>query len=93
MPTNCPVAPRININGTSPDDLKAANRAARVAVEAAIKAVEQTVPHGRDYQTAPVGGAYAQARTEYYDRMSRLRTVLDELYRIAEDLHRQQPGK
>lgn len=43
------ISPTININGTSADDLIEPRKAAYDALQAAIKALQQVTPNGRDY--------------------------------------------
>jgi hypothetical protein len=85
-------APIININGASADQLLADHLAACDALREAIKAVQATTPHGRDFQTARPG-QYEKARDQYWNRSKRLHEVLDELIAIATDIHAQKLGK
>jgi len=44
------VAPRVNINGTSPDVLLEQQNDVVVALQAVLVALQAAWPHGRDYQ-------------------------------------------
>ncbi len=46
---------RINMNGSTKADTMARYIAALDAIDAAMKALQEIKPHGRDYQTAPMG--------------------------------------
>jgi hypothetical protein len=74
--------PSIHLNGSSRDDLFDGYMVALAAMQTAIDAVIQTVPHGRDYY--PQGDdALPQAMAEHRDRLLRLRAVEDELNTLA----------
>ena len=72
------ILPTIHMNGTSKADLLDRYMTAMLAVEAAIDAVTQTGPHGRDYY--PQGDdALRQAQAAHQDRLKRLHAVVLEL--------------
>ncbi len=74
--------PSIHLNGSSRDDLFDGYMAALAAMQTAIDAVIQTVPHGRDYY--PQGdGALRQAMAEHRDRLLRLHNIAAELNALA----------
>ena len=76
------IKPTIHSNGSSKADLFDRYWTALLAVEAAIDAVAQTGPNGRDYY--PQGDdALRQAMAEHRDRLLRLRAVADELNALA----------
>lgn len=79
------VYPVVNLNGTSRDELVAQNEAARVAVRAALEAVNAAAPHGRDYQTA-APGRYQLARAQHKARVTALQELQFELTMLAENL-------
>jgi hypothetical protein len=76
------ILPTIHRNGTSKADLFDRYMTAMLAVEAAIDAVIQTAPHGRDYY--PQGDdALRQAQAAHQDRMRRLHAIAAELNTLA----------
>jgi hypothetical protein len=76
------ILPTIHRNGTSKADLFDGYMTALAAMQAAIDAVIQTAPNGRDYY--PQGDdALRQAMAEHRDRLRRLGTVADELNALA----------
>jgi hypothetical protein len=84
--------PVININGTSADELMRVHIEACEALRAAIKALQETTPHGRDFQTVtPV--EYNAARHQYFERSKRLHEILDEVVAITTDIHGQRDAR
>lgn len=81
-------APKINLNGTSGQELLDQATNAADAICEAFQALQRMAPNGRDYQTAPAG-AYAQARTEHNSRLSRLDDIKNELEALALDIRGQ----
>lgn len=77
-----PQFPRVNLNGTSRDALAEQYRVAHRAIGAAIDAMCQATPHGRDYQTLPAG-SYESARAEHDARLTKLVSVKNEIEAIA----------
>lgn len=71
--------PSININGTSRDSLVQTRRDALEAIMDAMKALQETLPHGRDY----VGRShqYDLDRATYRERFA----TLDKLYNEIQD--------
>jgi hypothetical protein len=77
------ILPTIHRNGSSKDDLFDGYMTALAAMQAAIDAVIQTGPHGRDYY--PQGDdALRQAQAAHQDRLKRLHAVALELNTLAE---------
>lgn len=80
--------PVINNNGMTADEHIRLRIAARTAVMAAIKAIGELRPHGRDYQTATDPLAYETDRLIHDERISQLdklhNTLLDEALFIQE---------
>jgi hypothetical protein len=76
------VAPSININGTSGDELIHQIRVAHSAVEEAFRALLKAAPHGRDYQTVS-SEQYTLARHQHNIRLIRLDDTIKELEQIA----------
>ncbi len=62
--TNTTVAPVINLNGTDPRALLDQYRQAQHTAEAMSVCLRETMPHARDFQTAPEG-LYVQARDQH----------------------------
>jgi hypothetical protein len=81
--------PRLNLNGTSADELLSQIDSAIFALNKAATAMREAAPHGRDYQTiAP--GAYSDARQEHEERLSRIATLIGEykaIYKNIADQH------
>jgi len=76
------VLPTIHSNGSSKDDLFDGYMAALAAMHAAIDAVIQTAPHGRDYY--PQGDdALRQAMAEHRERLLRLQNIAADLTALA----------
>jgi predicted phage tail protein len=72
------IHPTIHLNGTSAETLARDTEVAIKALRAAIDAMCDTAPNGRDYY--PQGpDAIKTANHEHLQRMSRLRTTLDEM--------------
>ena len=70
--------PIVNMNGASAQSLIDVRLAAREAVQAAMKALSECQPNGRDYQTAPTG-QYQIAREKYTTRFTFLDRLANEL--------------
>lgn len=70
--------PIININGATAESLGNARLAAWHAIKAAMKALSECAPHGRDYQTAPPG-EYEIARARYGNHFAALDKLANEL--------------
>lgn len=71
-----------NMNGTDRDELIEQKMNAKRHVDAAIKAVQATMPHGRDYILNKPGECQA-ARDHYHLWLQGLRTMSDDLEREA----------
>jgi hypothetical protein len=77
--------PTVHLNGTSKDELLRQLFDAGSAVQAAMKALGEAAPNGRDYY--PQGpSAFTVAQSEHLARMMRLQRVRDELYDMAEKI-------
>jgi hypothetical protein len=85
-------APTLNLNGTSGEALMQELRTAGEAVRTAIEAVGAMTVHGRDFQTAEIG-AYNQARFEQKARLEKLRSVLDEIRCLQENVYEQMQSR
>jgi hypothetical protein len=85
------IAPRINRNGTNPQELMNVRQFARQAIDNALKALLDCNPHGRDYQTEATNERYELARATYAERDRQLQAMYDELMQemIAIDEQRQ----
>lgn len=70
------IRPTLNINGTSADDLIRPRRDAYDALQAAIKALQQVTPNGRDYAHNDQCVADRQA---HYARIKAIHTIAAEL--------------
>jgi hypothetical protein len=75
--------PHIHLNGTSRDALAGAYIEAGQHVYAAMKALAEAAPNGRDYY--PLGaGAFSEAQREHEARMAKLRDVYAEISDLVE---------
>lgn len=74
--------PTVHLNGTSSESLLSGYIEAIRAVKAAIQAVTDAAPHGRDYYVQS-DAAYTLARDEHVSRMTKLLTVVDDLEALA----------
>lgn len=83
-----PIAPVINLNGTSAESLIAGYEAAYRALLRASEVVQQVMVHGRDFQTAP-DGLYERAKKEQVGRLNRIRDMAGEFLALAEDVQGQ----
>jgi hypothetical protein len=71
------ITPTLNINGSSADDLIQPRKAAYDALQAAIKALQQSTPNGRDY---PGDNDQCVAdRQAHYDRLAALQAIATEI--------------
>jgi len=77
--------PTIHMNGTSREALLSAYEEAMTAIAAALRALEETAPNGRDYY--PQGpDAIGAAIAQHYARAATLGRVRAELCAIAESI-------
>lgn len=78
--------PMIHLNGTSAEELSQKFEDARLALDAAYRAVLATAPHARDYY--PMGNeALNQANREWVQRLERIESVTQELSMLSEYCH------
>lgn len=73
--------PFVNINGTSRKELIDQRLDAAVAVNAALAALQKTLPHGRDYIGDPA--RYDHDRSVHWKRVDKLKELYDELHEEA----------
>jgi len=71
------INPTLNINGTSADDLIEPRIAAYDALQAAIKALQQVTPNGRDYP-GDIDQCVAD-RWAHYDRLAAITAIAGEI--------------
>ena len=71
------IRPTLNINGSSADDLIEPRRDASDALQAAIKALQQVTPNGRDYPGQP--DQCVADRQAHYDRLAALMAIATEI--------------
>lgn len=77
--------PTVHLNGTSRIDLQEQYHGAYMAVHAAIVALRQACPNGRDYY--PQGpDAFRRAVAEQESRVERLQSIQTELLAIYESV-------
>lgn len=72
--------PQININGTKASVLIEGYLKAKDALEAAITALDETAPHGRDFFN---DNLYQMAVTGHNERIAVLSQMRDDLYEVA----------
>ena len=82
------IAPVVNINGTSAEELLNQLQGASEAISIAFKALQEAYPHGRDYQTAPQG-TYQQAREQYNVWFGQLNDIKEALGQIGNEIWKQ----
>ena len=75
------ITPRININGTSADDLINPRLQAMDHLMDAIEALSQVVPNGRDYPGSAT--ACTADREEHYDRIKAIKAIREAIYAEA----------
>lgn len=73
--------PTVHLNGTSRQYLENVYSTAAAMMRAAIKSVEETEPHSRDYYIQGEN-AYAEAAKQHKARLEKLESVRSELYTI-----------
>lgn len=79
------MTPTIHLNGTSKEELLRQLWGAQGDLGRAIESLSMAAPHGRDYY--PQGqDAIGQATQEHLSRMSRLRSVQQELEAMLQEL-------
>lgn len=74
--------PTVHLNGTSKNQLLEQLCSAIDAVHAAGRALANAAPNGRDYYTQS-GDAIREATQQHEERMTKLRSVADDLEQIA----------
>lgn len=74
--------PSVNLNGTSKEELVAGYAKAHEAIMAALDAVAETSPHGRDFQTCEPG-EHSVAMHQHLDRLMMLNTLAEEMEQLA----------
>jgi hypothetical protein len=80
--------PTVHLNGTSSDALTTQVREAQQALRIALEALQEAAPHGRDYYVQE-GAATKEAIQEHTSRLSRVKSVLDEMSEIREGIETQ----
>ena len=71
------ITPTLNINGSSADDLIEPRIAAYDALQAAIKALQQVTPNGRDYPGD--NDACVADRDKHYARLKKINALRAEI--------------
>jgi hypothetical protein len=75
------ITPKLNINGSSADDLINPRLAAMDCLMDAIEALSQAVPNGRDYPGNST--ACLADREEHYDRIKAIKALREAIYAEA----------
>jgi hypothetical protein len=75
--------PTLHLNGTSRDELMTQVCDAARALQAAMEALAQMAPNGRDYYVQSPD-ACAQAGREHRERIAKVKEVYDEVTRLGE---------
>jgi len=83
-----PLAPALNLNGSSAGMLLTQLRGAINALRQAQIALAAATPHGRDYQTLPFG-AYSEAADAHSQRQKAVRQVAEDLSTIYDNVLQQ----
>jgi hypothetical protein len=60
-----PIFPHVHLNGTSAGSLLEGFSDIRLALQAALKLIEENTPNGRDYYTSNTPNAFAKARDQH----------------------------
>lgn len=84
------VAPVVNVGGTARRDLVEQHIAVVTHLTAAIEAMQQAAPHGRDF---PVESTYTLARTQFAERHEALATLIRDYTRLAVAIGNQERRK
>ena len=82
-------APRVNINGTSKEELIKQYDACLNALGQVVNAMRLATPHGRDYQTME-DGAYSNAVGEWGTRIRTISKLADEIEQLQLDVFNQE---
>lgn len=82
-------APVMNLNGSSATALLAQHLAALEALRTAAKAMHETFPHGRDFQTAPPN-TYKRAAGQARERCLTIERLIMDYEALAEAISNQQ---
>ena len=78
------IAPVVNLNGTSRDQLREQYVGVMHALNAANEQILAAMPNGRDYQTVDSDGtACRDARQAFYDRLDMLSSMRAEFETVA----------
>lgn len=77
--------PTVHLNGTSRASLVEGYLKASLALDRALGALGLTYPNGRDFYVQGEG-ALKRAQLEHDDRLTRVRSVLEEVRAIGEEL-------
>lgn len=89
------IAPLVHLNGTGRDGLMRGYREAARTLRAAVEALQQTAPHGRDYDCHPLtpqlgeGAPLKLATEEHRARLQALEGVLFELEQLGRAVYAQ----
>lgn len=67
--------PTVHLNGSGRQRLLDINQAALAAIDAALEALHEAAPHGRDYYVNPDPEAYSKAAVEHGARIDTLTKV------------------
>jgi len=80
--------PIIHLNGTGHQELLAQAEKTRRAIGAAMEALIEMAPNGRDYYPDPDPRAFEEARAEWNDRCQRLSKLGSEICEIEGEIAR-----
>lgn len=82
------IAPTINLNGSSPEDLMRAYVSGIVRLQHAAADLKLSVPHGRDYQTTDPN-ELDDAITQHGRWMKAIATLIQEMTEVTSAIERQ----
>lgn len=86
------VTPCVNLNGTDKAELVRQQMDVVKALDAAIQAMVEATPYGRDYAFSHITGERldARARSAVHDRLETLSSMREEFKRLALAIQRQE---
>ncbi len=78
--------PTVHLNGTSRNELLEQVRNAYTALQDAINVMCKAAPHGRDYYPQTSDAPYELARTQHYNRITKIEEVMKEYLQMYKEI-------